>query len=722
MSTSVNELKKKRVAELTARGFTTIAKLQLMLKKSGIVLPKKTPKKAELIRMLVEVEFAAKAEESVKPDEGETKDDGKPNVDGDTKKENAVHQDTATGTTSLTVFKGHTDSVVSVLFSSDSSFVVSGSIDNTIRIWNVTSGTLTKTIDCPNEDFSSDNYKIALSPNDKYIVSLHCNPRLWSVESGKCLKTFIGREAFNTIAFSSDSKYILSGSSGNKGSDDDILGWDIESGQMRTLGTHKGELRSLACSLNGGYAATAGDSDGSVRLWQFDWPNFSCIKHFEIIENKECYLAQAAVAISPCKPGCRPEYVASGCFEDDEPDGLYVWDVDSGTCRGFKHPDNGVWSVAFSSTSKYIAAGSCEEIKIWNVESGCCIKTLATQALASSVAFSPDDNYLIFSPSYSFGSPGDCELRMWEVGASLQRWDLASLVCWNSEITAWLAENTREKITKKCPERKALRKKKKQMLSAQSTVYDLVATFIQNKMCQCLAKPFFTQKREEHELEKKKEEEALLASLAQQLDDIEAQAVKLNQESDALKAAKKELQKEIEANDLENDALKANKKELQEKIDTIHFERKNTIEMRKNSSSVHKCGICRDDFALTFLKDLNNYDEDVLLHICHYEDGDHWEWCDREWDDPEDVFKNENNYCCIKCIKQVEDKLESFEEEVDENHYRHQGGTIYQDYGCRQPDPDYGCYCKECTDYVKPWGRWLGYDRSHEQKSYGRNW
>ena len=46
----------------------------------------------------------------------------------------------------MTMWQGHTDSVFSVAVFPDGQRVVSGSVDKTVRIWNMTDGALLKTL------------------------------------------------------------------------------------------------------------------------------------------------------------------------------------------------------------------------------------------------------------------------------------------------------------------------------------------------------------------------------------------------------------------------------------------------------------------------------------------------------------------------------------------------------------------------------------------------
>ena len=48
---------------------------------------------------------------------------------------------------SLIILQGHTNAVYSVAFSPDGKSLVSGSWDNTVKVWNLTDGTCTSTLE-----------------------------------------------------------------------------------------------------------------------------------------------------------------------------------------------------------------------------------------------------------------------------------------------------------------------------------------------------------------------------------------------------------------------------------------------------------------------------------------------------------------------------------------------------------------------------------------------
>jgi WD40 repeat protein len=82
------------------------------------------------------------------------------------------------------VLSGHTGSVISLTYSLDGTFLVSGSNDKTIKLWDVQTGGIIKTL-CGHTDWvcsvsiSADDTMIASASQDKTIC-------LWSIKKGSC--------------------------------------------------------------------------------------------------------------------------------------------------------------------------------------------------------------------------------------------------------------------------------------------------------------------------------------------------------------------------------------------------------------------------------------------------------------------------------------------------------------------------------------------------------
>ena len=72
-----------------------------------------------------------------------------------------------------------------VSFSPNNQYVVSGSFDKTVRIWDVESGDCIKTL----EGHTFGVNGVSFSPNNQYVVSGSNDKtvRIWEVESGDCI-------------------------------------------------------------------------------------------------------------------------------------------------------------------------------------------------------------------------------------------------------------------------------------------------------------------------------------------------------------------------------------------------------------------------------------------------------------------------------------------------------------------------------------------------------
>jgi mono/diheme cytochrome c family protein len=158
-------------------------------------------------------------------------------------------------------FTGHTDAVLCVGFSADGKRALSGSQDQTLRLWDVSTGKLLRTLEGHNGvirclALTSDG-KRALSGSDDRTV------RVWDLETGKELRRLLGHgDRVRAVALSPDGKRALSA-----GDDRTVRLWDLEKGQeMVSLSGHTGPVLSVAFSRDG-RRALSGGADGLVRLW-----------------------------------------------------------------------------------------------------------------------------------------------------------------------------------------------------------------------------------------------------------------------------------------------------------------------------------------------------------------------------------------------------------------------------------------------------------------------
>ena len=201
----------------------------------------------------------------------------------------------------------HSDVVSSLAFSPDGRLVASGSQDGTIKLWDVGTGKVLRTLKdetsgqalaffpdgktliagVGNEDkgeeimhlwdvetgklkgrwkgptrllegliFSADGKLIATADMDKTV-------RIWDAQTGKLKQTVTGYDYTTSVAFSPDGKLVVSGHH-----DAGILVWDVETGERKQtlMGGAFGEIQALAYSPDGSTLASGGH-DATVKLW-----------------------------------------------------------------------------------------------------------------------------------------------------------------------------------------------------------------------------------------------------------------------------------------------------------------------------------------------------------------------------------------------------------------------------------------------------------------------
>ena len=105
----------------------------------------------------------------------------------------------------LQTLEGHSSRVTSVAFSPDGTQVVSGSYDETVRLWDAATGTALQTL----EGHSSWITSVAFSPDGTQVVSGSADKtvRLWDAATGAALQTLEGHSsAVWSVAFSPDGK------------------------------------------------------------------------------------------------------------------------------------------------------------------------------------------------------------------------------------------------------------------------------------------------------------------------------------------------------------------------------------------------------------------------------------------------------------------------------------------------------------------------------------
>ncbi|MEQ9507154.1 MAG: TIR domain-containing protein [Hyphomonas sp.] len=280
------------------------------------------------------------------------------------------------------VIEGHDDTVTSAAFSPDGQWIVTGSWDNTARIWNAKTGDAVRALEGHDRMVTS----AVFSPDGNWIVtgSFDNTARIWNAETGDTVRTLEGHDGTVTsAAFSPDGQWIVTASY-----DSTARIWNAETGDaVRTLENYDQPVNFAAFSPDGQRIAT-GSEDYTARIW-----NAATGETVRTLKGHNDYVTSAA--FSPDS-----KWIVTGSQDNS----ARIWNAETGEAvRTLEGHDNIVTSVAFSPDSKWIVTGSYDNTaRIWNAETGDAVRTLeGHDSYVTSAAFSPDGQWIV-TGSYDY--------------------------------------------------------------------------------------------------------------------------------------------------------------------------------------------------------------------------------------------------------------------------------------------------------------------------------
>jgi hypothetical protein len=294
-----------------------------------------------------------------------------------------------------TCLEGHTDSIWSVAFSPDGQYLLSASMDNTLRLWEVSSGQERLRLSGHDNGVTC----VTFSPDGSRALAGSLDNRLswWDVWAGKVVRYLIGHsDSVVSVCISSDGRTALSG-----GADGTARLWNLEDGQeQRILARHAGWVHAVAYSPDNRFAATAGD-DHLVRVWDL-------LSGLELCRWTGHESAVRAIAFSP-----DGRAIVSGGNDGS----LRLWEVETGReFRVFRGHTDWIRGVAFSPNGQYILSASDDEtVRLWHIqiaESLVCLEGHTWSVLA--VAFAPDGRLAV-------SGSDDATLRIWNLNKDRQQ-------------------------------------------------------------------------------------------------------------------------------------------------------------------------------------------------------------------------------------------------------------------------------------------------------------
>ena len=195
---------------------------------------------------------------------------------------------------------GHQKKVNAVAVHPRNKLIATASEDNRVILWSLRSGEMVCTF-TEHQDSVTD---LAFSPDGKILASSgdanDKTVKLWFLSNNKLI-TLKGHSDWfggvNSVAFSPDSKVIVSGSK-----DKTIKIWRVETGEeIMTLRSHQDDITSVTVSLDGILATSS--KDKTTKFWQLATGKLiSTMKHQEAVQNIK-YMPRDSVLAMGCHDG-----------------------------------------------------------------------------------------------------------------------------------------------------------------------------------------------------------------------------------------------------------------------------------------------------------------------------------------------------------------------------------------------------------------------------------
>lgn len=250
----------------------------------------------------------------------------------------------------LSTLTAHDNSINDLRLMADERRFFSASADNTIRLWNLSTGEVLQTF-IGHETFVN---TIVLSPDERTLYSGSADGAMlaWDPNTGDQRAAFVGHDGpVNTLDRNPDGRLLVSGAS-----DGTIKIWETDTQALvNTLAGHQGAVNTLLIT-DDGQRIISGGTDHTIRVW-----NLQTGEAIAVLEGHESYIN--AIAASP-----DGRYLFSASADNT----LKRWDLGTGEVLNTMTDHTSYLNVlTMSRNGQVVASGSADEtVRLWDVATG----------------------------------------------------------------------------------------------------------------------------------------------------------------------------------------------------------------------------------------------------------------------------------------------------------------------------------------------------------------
>lgn len=300
--------------------------------------------------------------------------------------------------------KGHEDHVITCLqFNAASNIIVSGSDDNTLKVWSSVSGRCLRTL----TGHTGGVWSSQLSPENIVISgSTDRSLRVWDALTGHCLHTLYGHTS-TVRCMALHGRYVVSGSR-----DATLRAWNIDTGACEHILV--GHLAAVRCVQFNGTLCVSGAYDFLVKVWSVAAE--TCLYTLDGHTNRVYSLQFDGI------------HIVSGSLDTS----IRVWSAETGK---LKHTLIGHQSLTsgMQLRGNILVSGNADStVKVWDINSGQCLQTLSgTNKHQSAVTC------LQFNSNFVITSSDDGTVKLWDLKTGEFIRNLVSLPSGGSGGVVW---------------------------------------------------------------------------------------------------------------------------------------------------------------------------------------------------------------------------------------------------------------------------------------------
>ncbi|XP_033223817.1 F-box/WD repeat-containing protein 7 [Belonocnema kinseyi] len=277
------------------------------------------------------------------------------------------------------VLKGHDDHVITCLQFSGNR-IVSGSDDNTLKVWSAVTGKCLRTL----VGHTGGVWSSQMAGTTVISGSTDRTLKVWNAETGHCIHTLYGHTSTVRCMHLHGNK-VVSGSR-----DATLRVWQVDTGEC--LHVLVGHLAAVRCVQYDGKLVVSGAYDYMVKVWNPE--REECLHTLQGHTNRVYSLQFDGV------------HVVSGSLDTS----IRVWEVETGACR---HTLMGHQSLTSGMELRHniLVSGNADStVKVWDIVSGHCLQTLSGPNKHQSAV-----TCLQFNSHFVITSSDDGTVKLWDV-------------------------------------------------------------------------------------------------------------------------------------------------------------------------------------------------------------------------------------------------------------------------------------------------------------------